>query len=226
MSDQDLKDKPDLQTEGFVDQLRQIQGEYLQLTDLYGRERDYSQKLAELMRALQFEVDATIPLSPTAIASSFSSPTAAFLVSDSVVVAIDQDGSTVSKPLYRLSPETIISVVQDCTPQLKKLISEKRKKTARRVSSLEKVVHELKKAQATFKQSRTDVEQDEQEEEIEEEEEMEPEQAPQPIQREVKTPVPMKRRIQSDEDDIDNFSFSGNFEERRQTQSERVTASQ
>lgn len=227
MSDDD-KEKADSQAEGFVDQLRQIQGEFLQLTDLYERERDYSQKLAELMRALQYEVDVTIPLTVDSIGSTFINASEGYLVSDSVVVAIDPSGATMSKPLSLLPPEIIISIVEDCTPQLKKLISEKRKRTARRVNSLEKVVKELKKAQATFKQSRTGAPQPE-----EGEEEMEPgeetNEATQPVQpasRDAKVVPAVKRHIQPDDDDLGGFNFSGNFEERRQPPAERISASQ
>jgi hypothetical protein len=237
MSDRTVEAKAD----NFVDQLRQIQGEYLQLTDLYEREKSYSQKLAELMKALQFEVDATIPLSPAAISTSFMGVSEAYLVSDSVVVAIDGNGVTTSKPLYRLTPESIISVVQDCTPQLYKLISEKRKRTLRRVNSLEKVVKELKRAQATFKQARPEDAEAEAEEPAEPEEIIE---APHEIQREtpvreaapqvraaakeVEVPLPQiakqpAKKAVASADAKDSFSFNGSFEESRNV--DRVLAS-
>ena len=46
----------------FVDQLREIQGEYLMLSELYEKEKTYGHRLAETMRLLQYEVDVTIPI--------------------------------------------------------------------------------------------------------------------------------------------------------------------
>jgi Sec-independent protein translocase protein TatA len=50
----------------------------------------------------------------------------------------------------------IISIIEECTPELRRLISAKRLEESNKVRSLERVLKELKKAQATLKQSQRD----------------------------------------------------------------------
>jgi hypothetical protein len=140
----------------FVDQLRDIQGEYLMLSELYDKQRNYGHKLAETMRLLQYEVDVTIPLNKDMLSEGGRPLKEAFLASESVVIMVDEDDNRISRPLDRFAPDLILSIIQDCTPELKRLISEKRKSTSIKVLALEKVLRELKKAQATFKQTRND----------------------------------------------------------------------
>src|SRR5690349_6720908 len=82
----------------FVDQLREIQGEYLMLSELYQKERSYGERLADTMRLLQYEVDATIPLN-TDILMTSRPLKEAFLASESVVVMIDTQDNKLSRPL-------------------------------------------------------------------------------------------------------------------------------
>jgi hypothetical protein len=140
----------------FVDQLRDIQGEYLMLSELYDKQRAYGHKLAETMRLLQYEVDVTIPLNKEMLSESSRPLKEAFLASEAVVIMVDEDDNRISRPLDRFAPDLILSIIQDCTPELKRLISEKRQSTSMKVLALEKVLRELKKAQATFKQTKTD----------------------------------------------------------------------
>jgi hypothetical protein len=130
---------------GFVDQLREIQGEYLMLSELYQKERSYGEKLADAMRLLQYEVDVTIPLD-TEILMTAMSLKEAFLASESVVVMIDEHDNRLSRPLSAFAPEVILAIIQYCTPELKRLITEKRRSAASKVNALEKVLKELKKA--------------------------------------------------------------------------------
>jgi Sec-independent protein translocase protein TatA len=77
-------------------------------------------------------------------------------VSEAVVVSFDMNGGMSSRPLYRFSPGMIISIIEECTPELRRLISAKRLEESNKVRSLERVLKELKKAQATLKQSQRD----------------------------------------------------------------------
>jgi hypothetical protein len=138
---------------GFVDSLREIQGEYIMLGELYEKQKSYGSKLSEMMRTLQFEVDSTIPIRPEALGRPCR---AAYLVSEGVVVVFDANGGMSSKPLYTYPPDAIISIIQECTPELQRLLSEKRRQESGKVKSMERVLKELKKAQATFKQTRRD----------------------------------------------------------------------
>jgi len=189
---------------GFVDSLREIQGEYVMLGELYEKQKSYGERLAETMRTLQFEVDQTIPIRPEAMGKPCR---AAYLVSEAVVVVFDMNGAMTSKPLSTFPPDTIISVIQECTPELQRLLSEKRRAESSKVKSMERVLKELKEAQATFKQTRK--------EDVEPEEE-EIEEAPANVRVEDQGPQkgaqenPAQQKQQRD-----SFTFRGNFGDKR-----------
>ena len=187
---------------GFADSLREIQGEYMMLGELYEKQKSYGQRLSEMMKTLQFEVDTVIPIRPEALGRPCR---AAYLVSEGVVVVFDASGAMTSKPLYTLPSESIISIIQECTPELQRLLSEKRRSECNKVKSMERVLKELKKAQATFKQTKRD------ETAIEEEEDEEPspaaEQGARKDSAEVVAQAPRAQR--------DSFAFRGSFGEKK-----------
>jgi hypothetical protein len=188
----------------FTDNLRDIQGEYIMLTELYEKERNYGQKLADMMKTLQSEVDSTISIRPEAIGDGCKE---AYLVSEAVVVLVDSGGNRISRPLAKLSAATIVSVIEECTPELRRLLFEKRRSESNKVRSLERVLRELKKAQTTFKMSRRDDvgEQEEPKDEMKEREEEE-----KPLQKEQTEVAPQPRSSR------DGFAFKGSFGEKRE----------
>lgn len=188
----------------FVDSLREIQGEYIMLTELYEKEKSYGQKLSEMMRALQAEVDATIPIRPEALGEPCKE---AYLVSEAVVVVTGMDGNKISRPLYRLSPNVIVSVIEECTPELRRLISDKRRVESNKVRSLERVLKELKKAQSTFKQTRRDELDLAEEEPKEEPGDRQAEAAP---EKQVEQVTPPARASK------ESFAFKASFGEKRE----------
>jgi len=188
---------------GFADSLREIQGEYMMLGELYEKQKSYGQRLSEMMKTMQFEVDTVIPIRPEALGRPAR---AAYLVSEGVVVIFDSSGGMTSKPLYTLPSDAIISIIQECTPELQRLLSEKRRNESNKVKSMERVLKELKKAQATFKQTKRD------EAIVEDEEEEEPTPAmDQGIRKDgpevVATPPPRTQR--------DSFAFRGSFGDKK-----------
>jgi hypothetical protein len=184
---------------GFADSLREIQGEYMMLGELYEKQKSYGQRLSEMMKTLQFEVDTVIPIRAEALGRPCR---AAYLVSEGVVVVFDTSGAMSSKPLYALPSESIISIIQECTPELQRLLSEKRRTESNKVKSMERVLKELKKAQATFKTTKRD------EPGVEdEEEEVSPvveQNRPKETTEVVAQPRPSR----------DSFAFSGRFGEK------------
>jgi len=188
---------------GFADSLREIQGEYMMLGELYEKQKSYGQRLTELMKTMQFEVDTVIPIRPEALGRPCR---AAYLVSEGVVVVFDASGAMTSKPLYTLPSDAIISIIQECTPELQRLLSEKRRNESNKVKSMERVLKELKKAQSTFKQAKRDDGITEDEEDDEE-------------------AAPLEQRNQKDSAEIapppaarnqrDTFAFRGSFGEKK-----------
>ena len=188
----------------FADSLREIQGEYMMLGELYEKQKSYGQRLSEMMKSMQSEVDTVIPIRPEALGRPARS---AYLVSEGVVVIFDTNGGMTSKPLATLSSDAIISIIQECTPELQRLLSEKRRNESNKVKSMERVLKELKKAQATFKQTRKD-------ETVEEEDEEEDESLPAVDQgarkdnSEIAPPSPARAQR-------DSFAFRGSFGEKK-----------
>jgi Sec-independent protein translocase protein TatA len=204
MLNQEQQEKADQGAGGFVDSLREIQGEYIMLGELYEKQKSYGAKLSDMMKTLQYEVDTTIPIRPEALGRPCR---AAYLVSEGVVVVFDSNGGMTSKPLYTLAPDVIISIIQECTPELQRLLSEKRRAESGKVKSMERVLKELKKAQATFKQTRRE------EMDVDEDEEQ-PESEVKPVAEEARpkaqTEPPPQQRGQRD-----SFAFRGSFGEKQ-----------
>ena len=190
---------------GFVDSLREIQGEYIMLGELYEKQKSYGQRLSEMMKTLQNEVDTVIRIRPEAMGQPCR---AAYLVSDGVVVVYDTSGGLSSKPLYDLPSDVIISVIQECTPELQRLLSEKRKAESTKVRSMERVLKELKKAQATFKQTKR--EEVVVEEEAEEDEPSPPAEARAPKE----TAAEVVATPREPRDQRNSFAFRGSFGEK------------
>ena len=138
---------------GFSDSLREIQGEYIMLGELYEKQKSYAQGLSEVIRAMQNEVDTVIQIKPEALATPCR---AAYLVSEGVVVVFDLNGGMASRPLYSLPAEVIVSIIQECTPELHRLLAEKRRKESNKAKSMESVLKELQKAQFMFKATKRD----------------------------------------------------------------------
>jgi len=195
----------------FVDQLRDIQGEYLMLSELYEKERNYGHKLADTMRLLQYEVDVTIPIDKDFLSDGGIPLKEAFLASESVVIMVDENDNKISRPLDRFPPDVILSIIQDCTPELKRLISERRRNVTLKVSSLEKVLRELKKAQATFKQTKGESVDEEEDQEPEVEEQKEDVSRP-----EQRAPVTAKAVIRGRDKQDEAFAFRASFLEKRE----------
>jgi len=150
MQDQQETERGDA---GFSDSLREIEGEYMRLGELYEKERSYAQGLSEVFKAMQNEVDTVVQIKPEAIGGPCR---AAYLVSEGVVVVFDMNGGMASKPLYALPADVIVSIIQECAPELHRLLSEKRRMESNKAMSMESVLKELQKAQSTFKATKRD----------------------------------------------------------------------
>jgi len=143
-------ERPEAKTSNLIEGLLDIQRQYLALANLYERQNLYTQRLAELIKSLLHEADATIPISPQVIGEKI---TAAYLVSDAVVVMVDLNRRMTSRPLQSFPANVIVSVIEESTKELGRLISEKRRAETEKVDSLERVFTELSRAQATSQQA-------------------------------------------------------------------------
>ena len=143
--------KPEARPLGLIEGIRDIQGQHMMLVDLFEKERAYTLKLTEMVKTLQRDADDVIPLRPEAIGEKCQ---AAYLVSEGVVVMFDSQRHMTSKPFSALPASAIVSAIEDSTNALSRLMADKRRMEGERVESLERVMKELKKAQATFRISK------------------------------------------------------------------------
>jgi hypothetical protein len=142
--------KPD---EKVVAELRDIQGEFAQLSELDEMEHNYALKLVDQLKQIQSVVNSVVPLAKESLPEEFSRSKEAYLTVDAVMVLVDEEGKHTSVPISRLEPNQILSIVTQVTPVLKKAIAEKRRATGERVDVLERILREVKKASSSLKET-------------------------------------------------------------------------
>jgi len=141
-----VKGDPDDSKSSIVGVLTALQSEFAQLSELEEMEQTYIRKLIDSLKLLHSGVDVALPLHKEALGPAYSNAKEAFLVSEGVVVITGEDDRTSSVPLSRFETKTVLAIVEDATPGLGKIISERRKEAGARVELLEKILKELKKA--------------------------------------------------------------------------------
>ncbi|MBI2185035.1 MAG: hypothetical protein HYU39_08775 [Thaumarchaeota archaeon] len=134
-----------------ADHLRGTLNELAQLSELEEIELSYAPKLVDALKFLLSGVDQAISLNHDALGRSFQFVKEAYLVSDAVIIMKDEAGSTLSKPLSQFDPENILSIVQDSTPEIRRLTTERRKIVHTRIQMAEKMLSEYTKAKAAVK---------------------------------------------------------------------------
>jgi flagellar biosynthesis chaperone FliJ len=137
--------------DAIITDLREVQGEYAQLSELQDLERNHADKLIQSLKEIQSIVDDPIPIEKSALSAGHRHAKEAYLASDAVVVLFGNSGISSATPLSRFKPSEVLSVVQSATPHLKRMIAQKRRETSERVELLEKILKEMKKAAGSLK---------------------------------------------------------------------------
>ena len=137
--------------ESIISELKEVQGEYAQLSELEEMERDYAEKLVQSLKEVQSALDVVIPIERTALGPGYRYAKEAFLGSDAVVILLSSSGISSAIPLTRFKSSEILSIIQSATPHLKKAIAVKRKDTGERVELLERILKEMKKTGSSVK---------------------------------------------------------------------------
>ncbi|MDE1854208.1 MAG: hypothetical protein KGI38_10765 [Thaumarchaeota archaeon] len=137
--------------ESIISELKEVQGEYAQLSELEEMEHDYAEKLVGALKEVQGAIDQVIPIERVALGPSFRYAKEAYLGSDAVVILTNNSGISSAIPLVKFKSGEILSIVQSATPHLKKAIATKRKETAERVELLERILKEMKKTGSSVK---------------------------------------------------------------------------
>lgn len=141
--------------EKVLTELRDIQGELAQLSELGEMDRNYALKLVDQVKQIQTVVNSVVPLPKETLPDTEECFRAkeAYLTVDAVVMLVDQNDKRTSIPLSRFEPNKILAVVTLVTPLLKRAIAEKRRATGERVETLERILREVKKASSSLKET-------------------------------------------------------------------------
>ena len=141
----------------IVTELKELQGEFAQLLELEQVEHTYMENLVDTLRFLLSDVG-VIQISPEVLGQQFHDAKKAYLASDAVVIVIDGNELVRSQALIKLPPRSILAVIQDCSPRFRKLISERKDAVSSRVTVLERIMKELKKAKSALRPTKQELE--------------------------------------------------------------------
>jgi hypothetical protein len=135
-------------------EMRDIQSEAAQLSEIEEMEYTQAHKLVESMKVLEAGVETAIAIRPQTLGEPLVHSKQAIIGSDAVILGIDMEGRPYSKPLASLSPGDILNVVQEWAPKLREKILEKKKESESRLYLMEKILHEFKEGASAIKESR------------------------------------------------------------------------
>jgi len=138
----------------LVREMRDIQSEAAQLSEIEELEYAQAQKLVESMKVLQGSVETAINIRPQALGEPLLHSRQAIVGSDAVIIGLDADGKPFSKPLSSLRPQDILAVVEEWAPKLREKILERKKESETRLYLIEKALHEFKEGASAIKESR------------------------------------------------------------------------
>lgn len=133
-------------SQSIVEDLTTLQSEFAQLSELGEMESNYTKKLIDALKVLQSEVDTALTLPIPSLGPAYSGSKEAFLAPDCLVMVTDSENQKRCVPLERFEPKYVLSIVKDATPELARIISERRKDVGARVDLLERILREVKKA--------------------------------------------------------------------------------
>ncbi|MBI4258323.1 MAG: hypothetical protein HY619_05145, partial [Thaumarchaeota archaeon] len=102
-------------------QLRETLSELAQISELEELEVGYAPKLVNIVKFLLSDINQPIPLNQMSVIQYFRDVKDAYLMSDAVIIMTDSEGNMISRPLLQFSPENILSIVQESTPEIKRL---------------------------------------------------------------------------------------------------------
>ena len=142
--------------ESIIADLKEVQGEYIQLAELEEMEHDYAEKLVQALKDVQGAVEEVIPIERAALGPAFRYAKEAYLGCDASVIIMNNSGISSTMPLVKFKSSEILSIVQSVTPHLKKAISLKRKEVTQRVELLERIFKEMKKTGTSAKRQAPD----------------------------------------------------------------------
>ena len=137
--------------DAIISELKALQGEFAQLSELEEMEHDYAEKLVQGLKEVLTSVEGVVPLERAALGPAYRYAKEAFLGGEAVVIVMNNSGISTAIPLAKFRSADILSIVQSAIPHLKKALSQKREETSERVDLLDRILKEMKRAGTTAK---------------------------------------------------------------------------
>ncbi|MDG6929428.1 MAG: hypothetical protein JRN29_05250 [Nitrososphaerota archaeon] len=150
----DPESKNEQMKEEIVGQLKDVQNEYAQLAELDELEHDYAMRLVDSLRSLQSDIDVALPIDGKVMDAIKPGIEQSYLLTDAVVSMVGKDGVMTSQSLTQFASPDILKVVHSVTPELKKVIEQKKNETSERVDLIERILKEIKKAGTGMRKGR------------------------------------------------------------------------
>ena len=157
-SSQEAKEKaPDEEAPdpaALIREMREIQSDAAQLSEIEELEYSQTMKLVESMKVIQAGVGTAVSIRPASLGEPLNHVKQAIIGADAVIIGLDADGKPFSRPLSDLKPSDILSVVQEWAPKLRIKIVERKKSAEERLYLVEKILSEFKEGGSASKDSR------------------------------------------------------------------------
>lgn len=148
--DETMVEKAKVEIEGkFLDSLKVINEEILQLSEFLIEDKKLAQELCKLIKPVLKHLNLSFVISPKAI-PLFEKTEQIILNEEGRLIFIHDKNKVDSKALEEYSPEIILIVFLDIIPKLGRLLKLYRKKVGMRVNFFEKIYRELENVNRTF----------------------------------------------------------------------------
>lgn len=137
-----------------VKEMREIQSDAAQLSEIEELEYSQTMKLVESMKLIQAGVGTAISIRPDSLGEPLNHVKQAIIGADAVIIGLDADGKPFSRPLSDLKPADVLNVVKEWAPKLRVKIVERKKGAEERLYLVEKILREFKDGNSAIKESR------------------------------------------------------------------------
>jgi hypothetical protein len=147
----------------FLDLLKGINEETLQLSEIVIEEKRLAHELCDLLKQILSNLNMSITI-PSKAVPPLKEKGEIILNAQGNLIFVSEEGKVDSKLLEEYPPDVILMIAWSAIPQLKESIASYRKKVGIRVNFFNKINRELKNVQGVFLTSKEKTEEDELEE--------------------------------------------------------------
>jgi hypothetical protein len=139
--------KEEAKVEALVKEIRDLQNNAAQLSEVEEVLHNKIFKLVEQLKALQTLTSVTVPIPPELLGQSLGDVKESSIGANAVVIGIDEEGKAFSKPLMDFPPDVVFNIVSEWAPKLKESINTKKQLIEARLNVVEKLLREFDSGQ-------------------------------------------------------------------------------